>query len=287
MPGATFKPGGSIGGYGVSRGPSSSYQSGSIVRVNGLNDIAYYHMKNFWPTTDGDITLFNSLSYYWDAAVPYSNPYGAGTLWYDIGPSASYLNKNNGTLTNGPTWSTVGGGSIQFDGSNDTVASFPYIISGPNDRTIGIIFQSTATDVQGLIGTRPAANTAGWGITINNPATKTIRLAHWNAGTSYALDVTNQINANTWYHLTYTYNRTAQDAYLYLNGTQIGSDLTFGNDGTGVTADLSVMGSQRAATPSTSNPFTGYIAVAYIATSVFTAANITTMHNLLKGRFGL
>ena len=50
-----------------------------------------------------------------DASSPSSYP-GSGTSWSDISN-----NGHVGTLTNGPTFSTDGGGSIVFDGSNDYV----------------------------------------------------------------------------------------------------------------------------------------------------------------------
>lgn len=53
-----------------------------------------------------------------DAANPRSYP-GTGTTWYDISGNA-----NNGTLTNGPTYSSNNGGYIIFDGSNDYVDFF-------------------------------------------------------------------------------------------------------------------------------------------------------------------
>lgn len=40
---------------------------------------------------------------------------GTGTIWRDL------VGSNNGTLTNGPTYSSAGGGSIVFDGANDFV----------------------------------------------------------------------------------------------------------------------------------------------------------------------
>ena len=40
----------------------------------------------------------------------------SGTTWYDLG-----YNSNNGTLVNGPTFSTDGGGCIVFDGVDDYV----------------------------------------------------------------------------------------------------------------------------------------------------------------------
>jgi hypothetical protein len=48
-----------------------------------------------------------------DAANKKSYP-GAGTTWTDL-----TANKNNGTLTNGPTFDGANGGSIVFDGTND------------------------------------------------------------------------------------------------------------------------------------------------------------------------
>jgi len=52
-----------------------------------------------------------------DAADTKSYP-GSGTIWYD-----RTKNKNNGTLTNGPTFNSGNGGSIVFDGSNDIVTT--------------------------------------------------------------------------------------------------------------------------------------------------------------------
>jgi hypothetical protein len=50
-----------------------------------------------------------------DAGDKMSYP-GAGTTWTDLSK-----NRNNGTLTNGPTFDSANGGSIVFDGTNDTV----------------------------------------------------------------------------------------------------------------------------------------------------------------------
>ena len=50
-----------------------------------------------------------------DAANKRSYP-GAGTVWTDL------KGANNGTLTNGPTFDSDNGGSIVFDGANDSVS---------------------------------------------------------------------------------------------------------------------------------------------------------------------
>jgi hypothetical protein len=55
------------------------------------------------------------LQLYLDAGQAASYP-GTGTTWTDLSP-----NGRNGTLTNGPTYSSADGGSIVFDGTNDFV----------------------------------------------------------------------------------------------------------------------------------------------------------------------
>lgn len=55
----------------------------------------------------------DGLVLYLDAANSKSYP-GSGTTWTDISG-----NKNNVTLTNGPTFSSANGGSIVFDGTDD------------------------------------------------------------------------------------------------------------------------------------------------------------------------
>ena len=73
-------------------------------------------------TIGGGITIVEEatvvttgLQLYLDAGQAASYP-GTGTTWTDLSP-----NGRNGTLTNGPTYSSAGGGSIVFDGTNDFV----------------------------------------------------------------------------------------------------------------------------------------------------------------------
>jgi hypothetical protein len=61
------------------------------------------------------VIVSNCLVLSLDAAKRDSYP-GTGTTWNDISG-----NRNNGTLTNGPTFNSGNGGSIVFDGTNDYV----------------------------------------------------------------------------------------------------------------------------------------------------------------------
>ncbi len=125
---------------------------------------------------NGPKIVTNGLVLYLDAANGRSYP-GSGTTWTDIS-----RNGKNGTLTNGPTFSSANRGSIVFDGTNDyvqctgamTVSSATFIVwvyrnGNQNDYT-GIFF-SRGTNVTGLnivtshqLGYHwnDTSNTAGW-----------------------------------------------------------------------------------------------------------------------------
>jgi hypothetical protein len=61
----------------------------------------------------GPNIVTDGLVLHLDAGNTKSYP-GSGTTWFDKSG-----NENNGTLVNGPTYSSTNGGSIVFDGSND------------------------------------------------------------------------------------------------------------------------------------------------------------------------
>jgi hypothetical protein len=75
----------------------------------------------------GPNTVTDGLVLALDAANSRSYP-GTGTIWNDLSG-----NSNNGTLINGPTFSSENGGSIVFDGGNDIVTTT--IFSGRNPST--------------------------------------------------------------------------------------------------------------------------------------------------------
>ena len=62
-----------------------------------------------------------------DAASKRSYP-GTGTVWTDL------KGGNNGTLTNGPTFSSDNGGSIVFDASNDNELAHHTRVAGDDSN---------------------------------------------------------------------------------------------------------------------------------------------------------
>ena len=90
-----------------------------------------------------------------DAGNTKSYP-GSGTTWRDLSGRG-----NNGTLTNGPTFSSANGGSLTFDGTNDyvqvtgsiTTSTATFIVwvrrNGNQDQYDGILY-SRGSSVTGL-----------------------------------------------------------------------------------------------------------------------------------------
>jgi hypothetical protein len=77
------------------------------------------------PNNYGPRIVTDNLITYLDAGNSKSYS-GSGTVWTDIS-----RNGNNGTLTNGPTFSSDTNGSIVFDGTNDhAVLATPSMMSG-------------------------------------------------------------------------------------------------------------------------------------------------------------
>jgi hypothetical protein len=74
-----------------------------------------------------------------DAANKRSYP-GAGTTWTDL-----TANKNNGTLTNGPTFDSANGGSIVFDGNDDYVDFNPVTFPSTYPYSMCCWFRSNDT----------------------------------------------------------------------------------------------------------------------------------------------
>lgn len=100
-----------------------------------------------------------------DAANTKSYP-GSGTTWTDLSG-----NGNNGTLTNGPTFSSANGGSIVFDGVNDyvTIADNSTLNFGTGNFTVLVWVGGISTYPGGAKtiirkGSRFGGNIAGWGI---------------------------------------------------------------------------------------------------------------------------
>jgi hypothetical protein len=144
-----------------------------------------------------------------DAAKVDSYP-GSGTTWRDISG-----NNNNGTLTNGPTFSGIGKqAAIVFDGVDDYVDCGNILFNDINTVTISIwvnipsFINSNSIISKGAQGEGSNTTFAAWIISSSG-----VRNRFFNStGTGSYVDITS-LSPNTWYNLTWTYNGSVITSY--------------------------------------------------------------------------
>lgn len=133
----------------------------------------------------------------------------------------SSTNSNNGTLTNGPTWTTGQiGGAVSFDGTND------YIDLGTvatNDMDVPFTqslwaYPTAVGDSMILMEGQDANGTETYIQAVNSFGNLVIKVGINGSGTGIQTGYT---AINTWYHIVMTYDGTTLS--FYLNGTLYGS----------------------------------------------------------------
>jgi hypothetical protein len=202
---------------------------------------------------------------------------GSGTTWTDLSG-----NGNNGTLTNGPTYSSANGGSIVFDGTNDFI-NIPdsSLLTSTSALTINCWVRATA--FSGAI--------IGKGTSDSNEEYCVLMLSSFlyfdvGGGGPYA-QPSYTFNTNTWYNICCVHLRTAETSSLlcYVNGVSLNNS-TINPTSTPNDNSLPVSIGSRFYN-SINSPFNGNIAQVSIYNRALTAAEISQNFNALKHRFGL
>ena len=218
-----------------------------------------------------------------DAGSSKSYP-GTGTVWTDLSG-----NGNNGTLTNGPTYSAANRGSIAFDGTNDYVSlsdsNFP---SGTNPRTVQIWIKTPST-ISGnnfsyfSYGTASGGQMFILGITASYPYADTNRFFYSNYGGAFWCST--NIVANTFYNVALSYD--SSNHRFYLNGI-IDSPATFLSNSI-VLDTYSYIGARRDGIGGTdaSEHFACNIFSCFVYNRTLSANEILQNYNATKGRFNL
>jgi hypothetical protein len=217
-------------------------------------------------------TVTNGLVLYLDAGNTNSYP-GTGTAWNDISG-----NRNNGTLTNGPTYNSANGGSIVFDGVDDSTVL-------PNNSTLS----AGTGDFTFNAWIYPTNWTSNWNPIFVTAATNGIWIGKTNAGVFVlrAYNIGNIITTNilptlnTWTNITIT--RIGTIATLYYNTISQGTATTSQNFIQSTTCIASDgppgIGFEY---------YTGRISTINFYKGVgLTQSQILQNYNALKGRYGL
>jgi hypothetical protein len=154
----------------------------------------------------------NGLVLNLDAAKRDSYP-GTGTIWNDISGF-----RNNGTLTNGPTFNSDNGGSIVFDGVDDFVTSTAISVT---NWTVECWFKSNSVggNFKGIFEFAFNNNgRSGIGINLNG-----YPLISYPTGL-FRVSSTQAVDNNQWYCLVGVYNVTSQNLYVNGNLQTLGSN---------------------------------------------------------------
>ena len=209
--------------------------------------------------------VLNGLVLALDAANTKSYP-GSGTTWTDLSSSG-----NNGTLTNGPTYSSANGGAIVFDGTNDNL---PTLLSTNtlNNTTQSVWFKWNGTNQSSVITYLGNSNSNGFGLYIGTSGTPSNLLSVlyggliFNALSSYVTLTTNWTN--------FALTRDSTTTSLYQNGSLFAS----ATNSPLTAASYSFLGNSNAG---------GNISNISFYNRALSAAEVSQNFNALRGRFGL
>jgi hypothetical protein len=134
---------------------------------------------------------------------------GSGTTWNDMSG-----NGNNGTLTNGPTFSSANGGSIVFDGGDDRVdISHNTLYNFTTGLTISCWYKTTV----GLDSYITTKFNDSFYLCIGPSGTDVNKMSLFLNGTTGGwLQSTANANTGNWTHVSATW--MGGISYIYLNG---------------------------------------------------------------------
>lgn len=155
---------------------------------------------------------------YLDAANYRSYP-GTGITWNDLSG-----NNNNGTLTNGPTFSNTNGGSIVFDGTNDYV-NFSLVNFGNELTVMCFVNPQSSARINTIFGNSAGgSNTNGVRLYFNtfNTNDRLIVAEVGNGSSGYAITTagnSTRMVYGSWQHITYVLNKTTSKIKIYYNGS--------------------------------------------------------------------
>jgi hypothetical protein len=216
--------------------------------------------------------VMNGLVLALDAGNTKSYP-RSGTTWTNLLGSG-----NNGTLTNGPTYSSANGGSIAFDGSND------YVNLG-TPTALTALFGTSAVSVE--VWLRRLANITSQKIVFDSGSNEYIQIDIISNQLAFSIGTPSSIRTarsatldlNVWYNFVGVYNGSTITSYL--NSAQSSQVSKTGNIATDSGGFL------IASYTSGSYHFTGNIAAVKVYNRALSAAEVAQNYNALAPRFAV
>jgi hypothetical protein len=210
-----------------------------------------------------------------DAAKRDSYP-GTGTTWRDIAGGII-----TGSLTNGPTYSTSGAGSIVFDGVDDIVSFSSLRAYGgtdPHNYTAWIKFND-GSSYKWILNNGAGSN--GTSLIIYGS-----KLGFFYNGGAAVVQANTTLSTGTWYHLSVSYLGETT-VKMYVNGALDATKNTLSpTAGVGTSTWSATNQNPRlGAWFNGSFPFNGSIATTQIYNRALSDAEVLQNYNATKGRY--
>lgn len=196
-------------------------------------------------------------------------------------------NFNDGSLINGPTSNSANGGSIVFDGTNDSVTVLPSSIFsfGTGDFTIEGWINFAALPSTNAISPLLQNDAVGssnndkfWFGLFNDAGTNTLRLGRH--ATSTGVYCSWSVSINVWYYIVAT--RSSGTVALYINGAS--------QSVTNATAlNLASFSQNGLAIGAISTPYylNGKLGIIKLYNRALSATEVAQNYNALRGRYGV
>ena len=230
----------------------------------------------------------DGLVLYLDAANPYSYVSGS-TAWNDISRGG-----NNGTLVNGPTFSSANNGSIVFDGVDDYVdcgnntplqitnnlSVFGWVKGGSQDNKDIVTKYRTISDQRSWIfGTSLSSD----GLGTNKLKVVLSSNGTFNSGflKYYISDLV--VFDNNWKYVGFVFQ--SNSLKLYVNGSEVSTTKIY--DATVNTLYNSSASVWVGAMSNPANQYTGNVSTTQIYNRALSSDEVLQNYNATKGRFGL
>jgi len=164
------------------------------------------------PTGTPIVIPTSGLTLYVDAGRT-SSYSGSGNQWNDLS-----VNNNTGTLQNTPTYSSLNGGILTFNGSNQytTFSSPSNIPIGNSNYTISVWFNTAS------LGTNAFVGWGNFGVTNQVTALRLSATGFIHYWWGNDLSVNTALSINTWYNVVARFDGTNRQ--IWLNNVLIGGD---------------------------------------------------------------
>ena len=232
----------------------------------------------------GPNIVINGLVLYLDAANPKSYISGS-TTWNDISRSG-----NNGTLINGPTYSSANGGSIVFDGIDDyvtnigTTSTFSFIQNTAVFTLNVWVKPSVLGTAMYFMGNNDGTTNAK-GFFFGKLSNDRLWLAvTYNAASQFVISYqpSNYFTDTNWVNVTVSVN--GSNAIAYKNGIRFGSpSSTIINFSTGDSQRTLAVGRVN----NLGSNWSGNVAITQIYNRNLSDEEVLQNYNSTKSRFGL